>query len=174
MKSLASLFFTALLFLASESFAQQETIDYCEREATAEKTKKELKPYRYSGAKIKKLKIKEYNQIQETVIEMLYDTKYKIIFNRSGVPDGQTVDVIIYDKPYGKRNREIVWKSTDGQDLIELETESLEGEYDKLYVEYEMPAYEKEVPDGVRIAGCMVMTIGYDNMTFHTDRGSED
>lgn len=163
----------SFFIFASDGFAQQETIDYCERESITDNTKKELKPYRYSGAKVKKLKIKEYNQIQETVIEMLYDTKYKIIFNRSGIPDGQKVDIIIYNKPYGKRKREIVWKNTDGQDVVEFETESLEEEYDKLYGEYEMPAYDKEVPEGVRISGCMVMTIGYNNMTFHSDRGSE-
>lgn len=174
MKSLTGLMFLGFLCLAGSTYSQMETINYCERESASDRSKNNLKPYRYSGAKVKKLKIKEYNQIQETVIEMLYDTKYKIIFNRSGLPDGQKVDIIIYNKPYGKRNREIVWKNTDGQEMVELETEKLEGEYDKLYVEYEMPAYENEVPEGVRITGCMIMTIGYNNMTFHSDRGGDE
>ncbi len=173
MRYLTSLFLPVLLLFTVYSFGQSEVIDYCERESATERSKKELKPYRYSGAKVKKIKIKEYNQIQETVIEMLYDTKYKIIFNRSGIPDGQKVDIVIYNKPYGKRKREIVWKNTDGEDVVVLETEKLDEEYDRLYVEYELPAYEKDVPSGVRITGCMVMTLGYNNMSFHTDRGGE-
>ena len=87
---------------------------------------------------------------------------YRLIFNKDGVPSGQTVNIVIYDKPYGKKNRTELFRHTGSEKEVIFETNSLQDQYSTLYVEYELPAYEDDIAEGVSIEGCITLTVGFD------------
>lgn len=152
----------SLVLMTGTSFAQSETVDYCTKDESRAKSVKNLKPYRYSGFKAKPFEAKPYNQIRETIVELLRDMPYRLIFNKDGVPSGQTVNIVIYDKPYGKKNRTELFRHTGSEKEVIFETNSLQDQYSTLYVEYELPAYEDDIAEGVSIEGCITLTVGFD------------
>ena len=159
--------FSCALFLAGSVFSQSETVDYCTKEDSRSLSIKNLKPYRYSGFKSKPFEAQPYNQIKETVVELLRDMPYKLIFNKDGLPSAQKVNIVIYDRPYSKKNRTELFRDGGSSKEVVFETASLQDEYSTLYVEYELPAYEDDIAEGVSIKGCITITVGFNALPFN-------
>jgi len=142
-----------------------DEIDYCAKDVARENAKKALVPFRYSGSKAKRITVKEYNQIATTDVELLYDVPYRLIFNKAGLPDEQKVDIVIFNKPYPKKNRQELWRNSDyGTKEVTFETSELGDYTGDLYIEYVLPAYEGKITPDLRLKGCIVLTLGYNNM----------
>ena len=165
---------TSILFFgfnySVDSDQSDEIIDYCLVDQAREQSYKQLKPYRYSGFKYKSFKAKDYNQVKETIVELLAEIPYKLIFNRKGLPTGQSVNIVVYDRPYGKKNREELFRDSSDNEEVVFETSSLNDYYKRLYVEYELPAIEAELAENVTVKGCMTLTIGYNPLQFEQDK----
>ena len=101
---------------------------------------------------------------------MKYHTESFSIEN--GLPEGQMVDISIYDKPYGKRNRELIYRDEGMSDEIVFDTKEMEDfYYERLYIEYFIHPFEgeEELDENVPIKACVVMSHGYQNKWTHED-----
>ena len=162
---LKSIAFCALIVFTSgysSEKAATEVLDYCVREKSKASAKKDLPPHRYSGSRAKTFYCKNNQQVKTTEIELLKGQHYRLIFDKAGLPIGQSVEVRIYDKPEDKKNRSLLWENTEDRDHFIFETKSIENfKYSTLYVEYFFPAYEKDdISSEVKKKGCVFLTIG--------------
>lgn len=163
--------FTGISYSFIESTPSgQEVIDYCLKDKSREDSYKLLKPYRYSSFKYKSFTAKDYNQVKETIVELLDDMPYKLIFNKKGLPTGQSVNIVVYDKPYGKKNRTELFRNAGSEEVVVFETSSLNDFYKRLYVEYELPAIEADLAENVTVKGCVTLTVGYNYLQFEGDK----
>lgn len=160
-----TLYSLGIAFAVSSSslvFAQGAPVDYCIKDNARESAMKKLKPFRYSGFKTKPVTIKEYNQVKETLVTILKDVPYRLIFNSEGLPEGQKVEITIYDKPYGKKNRNVIYEYKGNDKEVMFDTK--DASYSEMHVEYVFPAFEGKLNSDMTIKGCVTMTIGYNNL----------
>lgn len=143
--------------------------EFCQRERARATAKEQLKPFRFTGTKARSFYLKDFHQRKETVIELLFDVPYRVIFDRSGLPEGQDIDIMIYDKPYGKRNRTLIFKDDGGSDKIVFDTQEMEENYPRLFVEYLIYPYEGPELDASYARACITMSHGYMNKRLPTD-----
>ncbi len=149
-----------------------EILDYCTKSSAKTANMREMNPYRYSGNKVKPFYCKAFHQTKTTVVELLKGMPYKIVFNRAGMPDGQKLEIKIFDSEEGKKNRTMIWSDNSMKEQVAFETKSVSDfDYRTLYIEYVLPAYEKEdITDDIRKKGCVVMTTGYMNEVLETKK----
>jgi hypothetical protein len=151
-----------VVMFSNQVFAQSTPVDYCIKDNARESAMKKLKPFRYSGFKTKPITIKEYNQVKETLVTILKDVPYRLIFNSEGLPEGQKVEIAIYDKPFGKKNRNVIYEYKGADKEVIFDTK--DASFTEMYVEYVFPAFEGKMSSDMAIKGCVTMTIGYNNL----------
>ncbi len=166
-------FFTMLVlvsFTPMDESQPKEIVDYCTRDLSRRKTMKALPPYRYSGSRTKSFTLQNFSQVRHLQIDLVRNRPYRIIFNREGVPEGQLVEIAIYDRPHDKRNRQVLWhdESTDPQVIFETKYVQF-FDYDVIYVDVLLPAYEGDL-SGPTIKGCLITTVGYQNVSLSDKR----
>lgn len=175
MKKLLPILIIGVIALSFTGRTSKDPLDYCAKNEAKAQAKVTLKPYRYAGTKSKPFYIKEYHQRKETVIELLYEVPYRIVFYRNGLPEGQMVDISIYDEPYGSKHRELIYRDEGGSEELVFDTkEDLSEDFrgiQRLYIEYFIHPFEgeEELDENVRMKGCVVMTHGYQNKWTNED-----
>ena len=177
---------------------EYETTDISEQIPNLKKEAREkISPYRYDGSKTSYYIYKTFEQRKEVEVFFFSSNEYKMAFNGGAITDA--IGVEIYDKPknYGNRTR-LFHKTGFGASSFEVTSTELlnalvkaktmasgdgevEGEMSeaqakklilkKVYINYILPAKEKEVRTGedgqtiiVRTKGAVIMTMGYKNI----------
>ena len=162
--------FLTVSFIAEKKRQPKDIVDYCTRDLARKKAQKELPPYRYSGSRTKTFTLQNFSQIRHLQIDMVRNRPYKVIFNREGVPEGQAVEVAIYDRPHDKKNRQLLYHDSSTDPQVVFETKKVQFfDYDAVYVDVLLPAYLGDL-SGPTIKGCLVITVGYLNVTLSDKR----
>lgn len=150
--------------------SSREIINYCDKEASKEKCKKALVPYRYSSMKVTDVTFRGYNQIKEITIPLFFDSKYRFVFNTEGLP--HDIKIEIYDKHSTERKKkdEPLFSAESSQKQFNFEPE--EGfAGTNIYVNYLIPAVE---PTSDLEKGCVVLMSGFENeLSFDSGGGDE-
>jgi hypothetical protein len=113
-----------------------------------------LKPdYKYDSSNTSRFILE--SKMQGTEIEIpLYSTeKYRLLFNTSNLP--VNVDIKIYNKKVGSKNRKLLYSSSDEETEGKIFTYEPVNQ-NKVYVDYILPGVEEK-----GITGCIVFLLGY-------------
>lgn len=117
-----------------------------------------LDPYYYSSSKVSIINYDYRAQRKEIEVPLFKGEKYRMVFNKKGLP--KDVIVEIYDKDMSNDGRSPIFTSEgkDGQ-LISFEPKKSK----KMYVNYIIPASK-----GEKSQGCIAFVLGY-QLTFMKD-----
>jgi hypothetical protein len=147
-----------------------EIIDYCTKESARRKSSEMLLPYKYSGSRSKSFTLKNYSQTRSMEIDLVHNRPYKIIFNREGIPEGQKLEVYIYDKPNDKKKRYLLFSNNSEEDIVVFETKYVNDfNYSEIFVDLVIPSFPGDL-SGITVKGCLVTTVGYLNETLEDKR----
>jgi len=122
--------------------------------------KQEIKPllkpdFKYDSSKITRLSISGEAKSKEIEVPLFIGEKYRFIFNTSEMPEG--VNIVVYDKKQGKKNRVKLFSIQDELNLNKDQTtfvfEPLKSR--TMYVDYELPTTDH------LLKGCVVFLLGY-------------
>ena len=113
-----------------------------------------LKPdYKYDSSKTTRIYLKKDEQIKEIEVPLFIGEKYKFIFNADELP--KDVNIAIYDKKIGKKNRTLLYSNKEDKEAGK-KNYTFEPEKSRtMYINYEVPGSTE--PEG----GCVVFLLGY-------------
>lgn len=133
------------------------TAQECRSKTIVKSCKKNLAPFKFSGAAENDILIDENPRIVDVEFTAYADQKYRLIFCSSG-DFAEPVKVNIYDKRKTIKTRQRVYNSESGIDnLFWVFEPKKTGNY---YIEYEVPASK----DGKTRHACMVLIVGYQDL----------
>ncbi|HRE74793.1 MAG TPA: hypothetical protein PK637_05655 [Flavobacteriales bacterium] len=139
--------------------------------AYKQKSRDNLKPYRYDGTNVTHFSYSGFTQKREIEVLLFNGNEYRLVFNAEGAT--KPLDIEIYDKPSDNQGRVKLHevKSVTGQENISIQTDVLNAKYKELknskdvvlkriYVDYIISANDTREP----ASGFMVLTYGYKNV----------
>lgn len=133
-----------------------QTTYVCPSSAMKQVLKPMLKPdYKYDSSKITRIKLTADKRTKEIEVPMFIGEKYKFLFNTTEMPEG--VNISIYDKKQGKKNRTLLYsiapemENDKNQTIFSFEPQKSRT----MYVEYEFPS------SATKVEGCVVFLLGY-------------
>ena len=121
-----------------------------------------LNPFYYSSSKVTTISYEYKVQRKEIEVPLFKGEKYKLVFNKKGLP--KDVVINIYEKDQTHSGREPIFTSegTEG-DLISF----LPKKSKKIYVNYLIPEAK-----GIKETGCIAFILGY-QLAFLDDKKEE-
>ncbi|MBU0488733.1 MAG: hypothetical protein KKA07_00495 [Bacteroidetes bacterium] len=135
------------------AFQAGEIEDLCKSKEAMQKSKNALKPFNYDLSEVTEITFGQQPQVKEVEVPLFFGEKYRFIFNLEGL--AQRVDIEIYNKKEGAKNRELLFTSKDKQDINLVVFEPKKSK--KMYVNYLIPS-----ASGKSTKGCSVMVVGYE------------
>ncbi|MBX7093417.1 MAG: hypothetical protein K1X56_01765 [Flavobacteriales bacterium] len=139
--------------------------------AYKEKSRENLKPYRYDGTNVQHFSYSGFAQKREIEVLLFNGSDYRLVFNAQGAP--KPVNIEIYDKPTSNQARTKIHEFTNvtGQENLSIETGTLTAKYRELknnpdvllkriYVDYIISPNDSKEP----VSGFMILTYGYKNI----------
>lgn len=139
--------------------------------AYKEKSRENLKPYRYDGTNVTHFSYSGFAQKREIEVLLFNGNDYRLVFNAQGAT--KPVDIQIYDKPVSNQARVMIHeiKNVTGQENLPIETSALNNKYrdlknskdvvlKRIYVDYIISANDSKEP----ASGFMILTYGYKNV----------
>lgn len=155
---LACISIAAVLTLSS-AIQGDET---CESKTLKKEGISELDPFYYSAAKVNVIEYDYKASRKEIEVPLFKGEKYKMVFNKKGLPKDILIE--IFDKDKSHENRNPLFTTKDNTDeIVSYSPEKSK----KLYVRYTVPQ-----ADGIKEPGCIVFVLGY-QLTFVADKKSE-
>lgn len=147
---------TAVLLLgALTMMAQNKAIpDFCSPIGAKGRCKGALKPFRYDASKTTRVTFKDKKQIKEIEVPLYMGEKYKLVFNKEGLPPKHDVVINIYDRSYKSKKRKILFTSKDYDGETQIVFEPVKSR--KMYINYEVGT-----TSGQEKKGCIVFVLGY-------------
>lgn len=145
-----------LLFLVAGWISTAATVDEkCDTRALKKEGIANLNPYYYSAAKINLVNYDYKASRKEIEVPLFKGEKYKLVFNKKGLPKDVVIE--IYDKDKEHAGRTPLFTSEGNVDpIVSYEPQKSK----KLYVNYIIPK-----SDGEKEEGCLVFILGY-QLTF--------
>ena len=140
----------AVSIFASLSF-QNDIL--CNAKALKEKGRFLLDPYKYDSSELTKIIYKDKESLKEIEVPLFIGEKYCFVFEMEALP--KPVEVRIYNKDKGNKNRKLLFTSKDMGDKTEFRFET-SGLLRTAYVEYIIPPAETGVQ-----TGCSLFMLGY-------------
>jgi len=150
------LFIGIFLAAAIIGFAVQTSIEMenlCKSKEAMQSSKNSLKPFNYDLSEVTEISFSDQPQIREVEVPLFFGEKYRFVFNMEGL--AQRVDIEVYNKKSGAKNRELLFSSKDKQDINLVVYEPTRSR--KMYVNYVIPSAA-----GKPTKGCAVMVVGYE------------
>ncbi len=144
----------------SEGSSSLTIKDACNKDASSERIKVDITPYKLDKITTTKVYYKSYDQVKEIAVPIFYSTGYKFIINTEGMPTGVTIHIT--DKPHKMGSAKVLHESTSNHFSYEL-PEDFEGS--RIYISIKVPA-DKEFHNGIRNRGCLILGAGYSNLDF--------
>ena len=145
---------SVLLLFAMLAISQTaEPVDSCTPRETREKCKQSLDPFKYDAGKIVRIVFKEQAQQQEYEIPLYMGEKYRFVFQKEGLP--QDVEINVYDKMIGAKNRSLLF-SSKGKSFDEKEIIWEPEKSRRVYVHFDIPPTTDVVKKG-----CVIFLLGY-------------
>jgi hypothetical protein len=152
MKKLASVLFS-IATIAVFCSAISET--NCDTKNLKKEGITELNPFYYSASKVNVVNYDYKATKKEIEVPLFKGEKYKMVFNKKGLPKDVVVD--IFDKDKSHSNRKPLFTSEgDSAAIVSYSPEKSK----KMYVRYTIPK-----ADGIKESGCLVFILGY-QLTF--------
>lgn len=132
---------------------KQSADDACTPIESRAKCKEALVPFEYDAGKIVRITFRSMSQQKEYEIPLYMGEKYRLVFNREGLP--QNVSIKVYDKKQGSSNRKVLYSSDDAsfdEKQLIWEPEST----GKIFIHFDIPA-----TSDVEKKGCILFLLGY-------------
>ncbi|UTW62046.1 hypothetical protein KFE98_18855 [bacterium SCSIO 12741] len=145
---------------STESESSLTIQDACKKEASCERIKSDITPFKLDKITTTKIHYKAYDQVKEIAVPIFYSTGYKFIINTEGMPTGVTIHIT--DKPHKMSSAKILHESSSNHFSYEL-PKDFEGS--RIYISVKVPA-DKEFHNGIRNRGCLILGAGYSNLDF--------
>jgi len=117
----------------------------------------ELNPFYYSASKVNVVNYDYKVSRKEIEVVLFKGEKYKMVFNKKGLPKDVIIDIFDKDKSHSKRNSLFTSEGNSAQ-IISYSPEKSKT----MYVRYTIPK-----ADEVNESGCIVFILGY-QLTFIT------
>ncbi|MFB1021520.1 MAG: hypothetical protein QMC40_02020 [Vicingaceae bacterium] len=155
MKKLAIAFFSiATITVLSSAISDTN----CDTKILKKEGITELNPFYYSASKVNVVNYDYRASRKEIEVPLFKGEKYKMVFNKKGLPKDVVVD--IFDKDKSHANRKSLFTSEgNSAEIISYSPEKSK----KMYVRYTIPKADK-----VKESGCIVFILGY-QLTFVTE-----
>ena len=135
----------------------------CEPKSLKKEGVAELNPFYYSASKVTEVSFGYKSTRREIEVPFFKWERYKMVFNKKGLPKDILVEV--FDKDNTHSNRTAVFTSEGN--TAEILTYSPEKSKN-MFIRYTIPK-----ADGVTEAGCMVFVLGY-QLTFLKEDKDKD
>jgi hypothetical protein len=127
----------------------------CESKSLKKEGVAELNPFYYSASKVTEIDFDYKSSRREIEVPLFKGERYKMVFNKKGLPKDVVVE--IFDKDKTHTNRKAVFTSEgNSAQILSYSPEKSKN----MYVNYTIPK-----ADGVTESGCMVFVLGY-QLTF--------
>lgn len=124
----------------------------------------ELNPFFYSAAKVNTITYDYKASRKEIEVPLFKGEKYKLVFNKKGLPKDVLIE--IYDKDKSHSSREPLFTTKDNPEgIVSYEPKKSK----KIYVNYVVPK-----ADGVKEDGCVVFILGYQLTFLKEEKVKED
>ncbi|MBL4707906.1 MAG: hypothetical protein JKY48_05630 [Flavobacteriales bacterium] len=134
----------------------------CESKTLKKEGISELNPFYYSASKITLIDYDYKASRKEIEVPLFKGEKYKMVFNKKGLPKDVLIEIFDKDKSHEHRHPLFTTKD-DAADIVSYIPEKSK----KMYVRYTIPKSE-----GIKDSGCIVFILGY-QLTFVADKKSE-
>lgn len=144
-----------MLVVASFAFKPMSGEVNCDSKTLKKEGISSLDPFYYSSSKVSTIAYDYRAQRKEIEVPLFKGEKYKMVFNKKGLPKDVVVEIYDKDKSHDGRTPIFTSEGKDGQ-VISYEPEKSK----KLYVNYIIPAAK-----GTDDSGCLVFVLGY-QLTF--------
>jgi hypothetical protein len=153
MKKFFTTSFIVLCFVVGISSPLQNSF-ICPASQLKNDLKPMLKPdYKYDSSKTTRIALSGEKQIKEIEVPLFIGEKYKFVFNAAELPND--VNIVIYDKKIGKKNREVLY-SNEKEKKAGKKTFVYEPDKSRtMYINYDIPASKEGE------SGCIVFLLGY-------------
>jgi hypothetical protein len=130
----------------------------CDSKVLKKESVSELNPFYYSASKVTEISYDYKASRREIEVPLFKGEKYKLVFNKKGLP--KDVIVEIFDKDKSHSNRDAVFTSeANAAEIVSYSPEKSKN----LFIRYTIPK-----ADGVEESGCLVFVLGY-QLTFVAD-----
>lgn len=130
----------------------------CDAKALKKEGISALDPFYYSSSKVSIINYEYRAQRKEIAVPLFKGEKYRMVFNKKGLPKDVIIEVYDKDNSHDSRSPLFSTEGKDGQ-LISFEPKKSK----KMYVNYIIPAAK-----GEKIQGCLAFVLGY-QLTFVKD-----
>ncbi|KAA3651476.1 MAG: hypothetical protein DWP98_03025 [Bacteroidetes bacterium] len=152
-----SIYYSIIAILAVVTFAFKPISGdtSCDSKALKKEGITSLDPFYYSSSKVSTITYDYRAQRKEIEVPLFKGEKYKMVFNKKGLPKDVIVEVYDKDKDHNGRTPIFTSEGKDGN-IISFEPEKSK----KMYVNYIVPASK-----GTDETGCLVFVLGY-QLTF--------
>ena len=153
MKKLLTTSVIVLSFVMGSSTPLQSNF-VCPSSELKSEIKPKLKPdYKYDSSKTTRISMTNEKQVKEIEVPLFIGEKYKFIFNAKELPSD--INITIYDKKIGKKNREILYSNAKEKESGESTFEFEPTKSRTMYINYDIPASTEKK------SGCVVFLLGY-------------
>lgn len=150
-----SLFSIATILVLCAAFTEPN----CDSKTLKKEGISELNPFYYSASKVNTISYDYKASRKEIEVPLFKGEKYKMVFNKKGLPKDVVVE--IFDKDNSHANRKAVFTSEGNTaDIISYAPEKSKN----MFIRYTIPK-----ADGVKEEGCLVFILGY-QLTFVADK----
>ena len=151
-----TLFVNLFLIIVFASFSGK-VYSQCKSKGIVKGCKKNLTPFKYSGAAVNDFVIDEKSKKVELEFTAYQGQNYRLIFCSSG-NFTEDVKINIYDKRKNVKTRKVIYDTNSGiENLFWVFEPPKTGNY---FIEYEVPASA----DGTKKDACMMLIIGYQDI----------
>lgn len=136
----------------------------CDSKALKKEGIAELNPFYYSASKITNISYEYRISKKEIEVPLFKGEKYRMVFNKKGLPKDVIVEV--YDKDKSHDGREPLFTSKDNtENIISFEPKKSK----KMYVNYVIPK-----ANGIKETGCIAFVLGYQLSFLKEDKEKEE
>lgn len=141
------------VFILSLSSAIE--VENCDSKTLKKEGIKELNPFYYSASKVNIINYDYKAYRKEIEVPLFKGEKYKLVFNKKGLPKDVLVEIFEKNKMHKSRSSVFTTKGNTSDVVSFMPKKSK-----KLYVSYTVPASK-----GEKDSGCLVFILGY-QLTF--------
>lgn len=139
--------FLVMLFLGCKSSTkitsadtEKIDVDFCLKYGDLDQHKPQLLPFKYGGNQYLDVLIKPYEQILRNYIELKYNSDYRLIFSKTGLPSAlANAPIRIFDKDFTDPKQKLLFESTEKVFVFDYKKEIGAS---RIYVEYFIPSKE--------------------------------
>lgn len=141
----------ALIFSLSSSINSES----CDSKTLKKEGITELNPFYYSASKVNIINYDYKASRKEIEVPLFKGEKYKLVFNKKGLPKDVVIDIFEKDKSHEGRSA-VFTSEGNTSDILSYSPKKSK----KLYVRYTIPEAK-----GMKESGCIVFILGY-QLTF--------